>query len=133
MVAGVGQALDMSGRRQAVDLLRHGAGGDQERAKEIGRTLHVGRAAAPECEKHSHVTAADAVGVATHSIVRTIDQRPETHEVDGQEEVVELEFASLALPLKGDQLDQAAANATTATAGSASAVPGAPDRIERCV
>ena len=72
--------------------------------EQVRRALDVGRAAAAQGQHHTHVAPADAVLLLAVAIVGPVHERPQAHEVDGEQEVVQIEVAALRAPLHGDEL-----------------------------
>src|SRR5579864_1312880 len=66
-------------------------------------------AAAAQREQHAHVRPADPAETLAHFVEGLFDERAQTHEVDREQEVRQIEIAAFALPLQGDELDVAAA------------------------
>src|SRR5580704_14823753 len=102
----VGQALDQPAPLQPVDLLGHRARGHEERLEEVGGTHGIGRPAAAQREQHAHVPGAHAEARLAQAFVLAFDEAPQATQVNGQQEITEVEVRSLALPLPRDLFDE---------------------------
>jgi hypothetical protein len=58
-------------------------------------------------QQHPHVGPGYPVPLSAHPAECAIHKGAEAHEVDGQQEIVEIKVRSLSLPLQSNQVDQA--------------------------
>ena len=104
---GVGKPLDQPAPLKAVDLLGDRAGSHQQSLEQVGWAQGVGWSATPQCQQHPHVPGAHAKTRLAHAVVLVFDELAEPAQIDGEQEIAEIEVGPLLPPLPRDVLDNA--------------------------
>src|SRR5258708_22445589 len=106
-MSGILHALHHAKRGQPIHLLGHGPRSHEQCLEKVRWSFDIRGTAAPQRKQNAHVGSADAVVPLAEAVEVPPGPSPATHQREGQPEAREIQVTSFALPLHGNELDEA--------------------------